>query len=72
MHGKQQFQNSLFHTMSRTARGVLALVIVFVLMVVCSQAALAQTFKVMYSFTGGQDGAEPWAGLTMDSAGNFS
>ena len=71
MHGKQQFQNSLFHTMSRTARGVLALVIVFVLMVVCSQAALAQTFKVMYSFTGGQDGAEPWAGLTMDSAGNF-
>jgi uncharacterized repeat protein (TIGR03803 family) len=26
---------------------------------------------VLHSFTGGADGADPWAGLTMDSAGNL-
>jgi uncharacterized repeat protein (TIGR03803 family) len=26
---------------------------------------------VLHSFTGGSDGGEPWAGLTMDSSGNF-
>ncbi len=27
--------------------------------------------SVLYSFKGGQDGANPWAGLTMDAAGNL-
>jgi uncharacterized repeat protein (TIGR03803 family) len=27
--------------------------------------------KVLYSFTGGADGANPWAGLIQDAAGNF-
>ena len=31
----------------------------------------AQTYKVLYNFTGGQDGGNPAAGLTMDKAGNF-
>ena len=31
----------------------------------------AQSFNVLYSFTGGSDGAHPLAGLTMDSRGNL-
>jgi hypothetical protein len=33
--------------------------------------AQAQTYHVLYSFTGGSDGASPVAGLTMDAAGNL-
>jgi uncharacterized repeat protein (TIGR03803 family) len=43
--------------------------IVFVL--TASQVLQAQTYKVIYNFTGGQDGGSPLAGLTMDKAGNL-
>ena len=33
--------------------------------------AQAQTLTVLHSFTGGNDGKYPTAGLTMDRAGNF-
>jgi uncharacterized repeat protein (TIGR03803 family) len=33
--------------------------------------ASAQTFKVLYSFTGGSDGGNPLDGLTVDSTGNL-
>lgn len=33
--------------------------------------AQAQTFTVLYTFTGGTDGGNPAAGLTMDGAGNL-
>ena len=33
--------------------------------------AQAQTFQVIHTFTGGQDGGQPMAGLTMDRAGNL-
>src|SRR5271166_4318041 len=49
----------------------ITLSIVFVLTVVASQAAQAQTYKVIYNFTGGQDGALPYAGVTMDGGGNL-
>jgi len=48
-----------------------ALAIGFVLAVVASQTAQAQTFKVLYTFTGGNDGRNPTAGVTMDKAGNL-
>lgn len=48
-----------------------ALAIVLGLTVTASQAAQAQTFKVVYDFTGGQDGGNPSAGVTMDKAGNL-
>jgi len=35
------------------------------------QAAQAQTFAVLHNFTRGQDGANPWGGLTIDHAGNL-
>ena len=34
-------------------------------------AALAQTYHVIYDFTGGQDGANPFTGLTIDAGGNI-
>ena len=39
----------------------------------CGSAALAQaqTFTVLYNFTGGADGGSPYAGVIQDSAGNL-
>lgn len=48
------------------AVSLLCIVIVFM-----SYAAHAQTFSVLHTFTGGGDGADPLAGLTMDRAGNL-
>ena len=41
------------------------------LTLVAMRGAQAQTFSVIHNFGGGQDGATPSAGLTMDKAGNF-
>ena len=55
----------------RAATAALALASVLPLMVVVTQPAEAQTYKNIHDFTGGQDGAFPYAGLTMDKAGNL-
>jgi uncharacterized repeat protein (TIGR03803 family) len=47
----------------------LALVVVFVLTVVAGPAAQAQTYNKLHDFTGGEDGANPRSGLTLDPAG---
>ncbi len=39
------------------------------LAIIANQTAQAQTFTVIHAFTGAEDGASPWAGLTMDRAG---
>ena len=71
MHDKQQFSNSLFRTISRAANVALAMAFVLALTMILTQAAQAQTYKVIYNFTGGADGSAPYAGLTMDKAGNL-
>ncbi len=43
----------------------------FALVLAAGHSAKAQTFTVLHNFTGGQDGAAPLAGLTMDAAGNL-
>ena len=49
-----------------------ALAIGLVLASVATQLSQAETFNVLYTFTGQQkDGANPYAGLTMDAAGNL-
>ncbi|MGA8875336.1 MAG: choice-of-anchor tandem repeat GloVer-containing protein [Candidatus Korobacteraceae bacterium] len=48
---------------------VLAVVVAIVIIGV--PLAQAQTYTVLHTFTGGNDGAMPIAGLTMDAAGNF-
>jgi hypothetical protein len=53
------------------ATGALAVAIVFVLTIVASPAAQAQTFQVIHTFTGKTDGGWPYAGVTIDKSGNL-
>jgi uncharacterized repeat protein (TIGR03803 family) len=50
---------------------VTALVIVFALAFSSASPVQAQTFQVLHTFTGGNDGAIPYAGLTTAGAGRF-
>jgi uncharacterized repeat protein (TIGR03803 family) len=47
-----------------------ALIMAFALMLLCVPAAHAQ-FTVIHNFTGGNDGATPFGGLTLDGAGDI-
>ena len=51
--------------------GKVTLSILFALTAFLFPSAQAQTYQVIHSFTGGLDGANPEAGLTMDRAGNL-
>jgi uncharacterized repeat protein (TIGR03803 family) len=53
------------------ARVALALGIALGLGMVAAQSSRAQTFAVLYTFTGGSDGSIPAGGLVRDAAGNF-
>jgi uncharacterized repeat protein (TIGR03803 family) len=44
---------------------------VFALAVLMFPSAQAQTYQVIHSFTGGQDGGSPYAGLSLDKGGNL-
>jgi uncharacterized repeat protein (TIGR03803 family) len=55
----------------RVLARVLALVLSAVGMVSAPLPAQAQTFKVIYSFTGSPDGGNPGAEVTLDAAGNL-
>ncbi|MBZ5538963.1 MAG: hypothetical protein LAN61_00440 [Acidobacteriia bacterium] len=46
-------------------------IIVFGVAVTGTQSAQAQTYNVLYSFTGGADGAYPYAPLVLDETGNL-
>ena len=48
-----------------------ALAIAFMLTVVATQPARAQTYTVLHNFTGGGDGFYPKAGVTLDQAGSL-
>jgi len=48
-----------------------ALAIVLALTIAGSQSVHAQMYTKIHDFTGGQDGANPYAGLTMDRGGNL-
>jgi uncharacterized repeat protein (TIGR03803 family) len=47
------------------------IIILLVLALSLAVRVRAQTYTVLHSFSGGQDGASPVAGLTMDRAGNL-
>src|ERR1019366_2707993 len=42
-----------------------------ILLIILPTQIQAQTYHVLYAFNGGLDGAEPWAGITVDAAGNL-
>ena len=71
MKGKKQSRSLIFRTSSRATTAALAIAIVFALTAVATQAAQAQTLKILHAFTGGEDGASPFAGVTLDKAGNL-
>jgi uncharacterized repeat protein (TIGR03803 family) len=71
MQSKKQFCNLISRTISRLATAALAIATVFAPTVVLTQSAQAQTYNVIHTFTGGGDGGNPEAGLTMDQAGNL-
>jgi uncharacterized repeat protein (TIGR03803 family) len=62
---------SISLTRLRAAIVALALPIILALAVVTTPPAQAQTFDVLYSFTGGTDGGEPVATLLRDTKGNL-
>ncbi len=47
------------------------LAVAFMLIAVAIPAAQAQSFNVIYTFTGQKDGANPYAGVNIDKAGNL-
>ncbi len=53
-----------------TTTAVLALAVLFVL-TVAPGIANAQQYHLLYTFTGGLDGAQPYSGLTINGAGNL-
>jgi uncharacterized repeat protein (TIGR03803 family) len=65
-------QHSISKMLRRTESTALTLVVVLGLIVITNRSVQAQTYKesVLYSFTGGADGAKPQAGLIMDAKGN--
>ena len=71
MRSKRQLQNSLLRTSSRAATLALMIVFVLALVLIFTQPAQAQSFQLVWNFNGGQDGANPTAGLTLDRAGNL-
>ncbi len=56
---------------STTAKLMLTLAFLLGLAAVAIPRAQAQTFKVVYSFTGGSDGGNPLDGFITDAAGNL-
>jgi len=53
------------------ARTAVPLALVLLLAAVAIHPAQAQTFTVLYNFKGSPDGANPYAGLLLDEAGNL-
>jgi uncharacterized repeat protein (TIGR03803 family) len=68
MNGKLQFPKCRFFWISSPVAIAMAIMLSLAVLVPFAQA---QTYTVIHNFTGGLDGANPYAGLTMDAAGNF-
>jgi uncharacterized repeat protein (TIGR03803 family) len=67
----QQIITSIFNTKPRAGAAVLISLGCLLTALTLVATAPAQTFTVLHSFTGGQDGGVPFAGLARDAAGNL-
>jgi len=63
---KQQHLRTASHSAS-----AVVVAAAFLLSVLLASPAVAQTYTILHTFTGGADGDSPYAGLTMDHAGNL-
>ena len=71
MKNSAQHQNWTLNLSFRPASVAPVIAVMLSLMAVATQSAQAQTFTTLYTFTGGSDGASPYAGVTPDRAGNL-
>jgi uncharacterized repeat protein (TIGR03803 family) len=58
-------------SISAAGKLMLASAVALALVAVATPRAHAQTFSVVYNFTGGSDGGNPLGGFTIDAAGNL-
>ena len=63
--------HQLYKLRSRISRAAAARVVILCLVGFAASAARGQTYQVIHNFTGGVDGANPWAGLTIDAGGHL-
>ena len=70
MQDNQQSWNLHSHAISWSLSIVSAVLVMFFVTVPLNQSARAQTFQVLYSFSGTPDGASP-SNLIIDAAGNL-
>jgi uncharacterized repeat protein (TIGR03803 family) len=64
-------ENRILPLKSSGVIATLALALAFLLGPALSQPLQAQTYTVLYTFTGAADGANPYSGVTLDDAGNL-
>jgi uncharacterized repeat protein (TIGR03803 family) len=55
----------------RATTAALVSAVVFLIAALTTPSAVSQTFSVLYSFNGGQDGGNPEAGVIQDAKGNL-
>lgn len=66
-----ELKPEICHIRSLDPWTIIAGSILATLMIIATTEARAQSFQVLYNFTGGRDGANPWDGLTIDRKGNL-
>jgi uncharacterized repeat protein (TIGR03803 family) len=72
MVSQEQSAASIFGTNPRRVGTIaLLLTVTFVSTIIAVPTGQTQTFTVLHTFTGGQDGGNPYAGLTLDKGGNL-
>jgi len=62
---------SIFEISRRTRRVAQTSALVLAVIIIAALAVQAQTLSVLHAFTGKGDGGAPYAGLTIDQAGNL-
>lgn len=68
---QQELAASIFEINLQTRTAALLSLLTLAVVLAIPSTAQAQTFDVLYNFTGGLDGAGPWGPLAMDKTGSF-
>jgi uncharacterized repeat protein (TIGR03803 family) len=68
---KESRKGLFMKSLSSIARSLFSSALLIPLFALAASPAPAQTFKVVYTFTGGNDGGRPLDGFTADTAGNL-